>query len=86
LEIRDLYNCPVIALTPIMAADSYTREMNSSLPFSGNYFTGIMHSEEFARFISVIGMVTGFTSLRMQLWGDAMTFGTKGQASEYFVL
>lgn len=88
MEIRDLHNTPVIGLTPVMVMDSYVKDMNTNLTYSGNYFTGIMHSEEYARFVSVIGMLTGFKSLHIQMWSDAITFATKAQGTiigEYLV-
>ncbi|KAF8972599.1 hypothetical protein BDZ97DRAFT_1752487 [Flammula alnicola] len=73
-------NCrdAAICITPITVMDSFVTEVNSVLPYSGYYITGIFHTEEWQRFAAVVGMVTHHTRLYAHIWSDAVTFGTLG--------
>lgn len=64
-------------LSPVMVVESCIHSFNPSLQFSGHYLMGIYHSEEWGRFGAVLCMLAHQRSMQIQMWRDAVTFGTK---------
>jgi len=70
-----------IFFSPCLIRASYLHRYHPSLGFTGHYITGLLHVLELDRLISMFGMVMNEDALLMQIWADALTFGTMSQGA-----
>ncbi|KAF9549485.1 hypothetical protein CPC08DRAFT_729339 [Agrocybe pediades] len=70
-------NVTAICVSPMMLIESYLHEFHPALSFSGHFVTGVLHSQEINRMVSLAGMLLKQDTINAQVWKDALTFGTK---------
>ena len=73
-----------ILVSPCLVHASHLQSFHPMLKYSGHYFTGLLHVLELDRLISALGMVFNQGALQMQIWSDALTFGTLTQGAGVF--